>query len=355
MKKLFLILLGLIAILITAATIFLVMFDLNSYRETIMEKATEALGRPVTIGSLNIKKSLIPTIEVRNVAIGNPAGMTSDKPFLTIDNLDATLAVIPLFSKKVEIQRISLGNTTLNLIAQNGHQNWVFAQKDNRRAEPVSAANAKSRNEWLSKTRIDSISARNLHVVYQSGQTKEEMDFSGLSIKQLKVFSLSATVNSIPFKISGMVNNLMDLVMQKPEYMFNLDVLGADMSIKLSGNIGDTQNFKNLYLKAEASGNSLRQTLEQFNVAARTVPSQSFTGTLELQGELDDMQINRLQVILGGNKLQADYTGSFMRKATQFSVDMTGTTALKDRSLGQFWGIQPFTADMTFTVTPEEI
>ena len=67
MKKFLLIVLGVILLLVIGVAVFLLTFDLNSYRQMISTKMTEALGREVSIGKLEMKLSLIPTIKIKNI------------------------------------------------------------------------------------------------------------------------------------------------------------------------------------------------------------------------------------------------------------------------------------------------
>ena len=57
----------LLLFLLIGIGIFLWTFDLNTYRGYIERKVSTALGTPVRIGSLSMKLSLIPTIEVQNI------------------------------------------------------------------------------------------------------------------------------------------------------------------------------------------------------------------------------------------------------------------------------------------------
>ena len=59
----------LLVILFITITIFFMTFDLNSYKGIITSKASDALGRSLTIESMSMKLSLIPTIEIKGVKI----------------------------------------------------------------------------------------------------------------------------------------------------------------------------------------------------------------------------------------------------------------------------------------------
>ena len=105
----------LLLILFVAISIFFLTFDLNSYKGIITSKASEALGRPVTINSMSMKLSLIPTVEIKGIKIVNNAEFKDEAPLLEIDSIDATLALLPLLQSKVEIKSFNMATAKVNL------------------------------------------------------------------------------------------------------------------------------------------------------------------------------------------------------------------------------------------------
>ena len=73
MKTFLKIFLGFLGILIIGIGVFFLTFDLNTYRGLITEKLSAALGRSVTIESMEMKLSMIPTIKIRNIRVSNPS------------------------------------------------------------------------------------------------------------------------------------------------------------------------------------------------------------------------------------------------------------------------------------------
>ncbi|MBQ7413671.1 MAG: AsmA family protein [Alphaproteobacteria bacterium] len=342
--------LGVILLLVIGVAVFLLTFDLNSYRQMISTKMTEALGREVSIGKLEMKLSLIPTIKIKNIQINNPENFISDKQLLTVDTAEATLAIAPLLSRRLEIQNIDLGNAIVTLIQKNGQNNWTFKSTQQ---EKTLVASPKTEKNW--QTRIDSISARSVKVNYQNQDKQYVVNISDFSLKQLKVFSLVTTVGDKSFKVTGTLDDLLELVAQKDDYLFNLEVEGIDMTAKISGSIGDTKNFTNLFLKAEIGGNDIRKTLEQVKVGGKAIPAQAFSIIASFQGDLNNVDITQLSAALAGTKLKADFTGQVMDLKSNPKAEMAGTINLTDWALGQLWGVQPFSSEISFSVTPSEI
>ena len=66
-RKILFILFLLIVLVIAGVTIFLMTFDLNTYRKLIEEKLSAALNRPVTVESMEMKLAFIPTVHIQNL------------------------------------------------------------------------------------------------------------------------------------------------------------------------------------------------------------------------------------------------------------------------------------------------
>ena len=93
--------------LLAAITIgFLLRLDLNEYRGLAAARASEVLGRTVTIdGSVQWTFSLTPTIVLNDLRIANPP-WASRPDFARVESAEVTIALLPLLRGHVEIPRI---------------------------------------------------------------------------------------------------------------------------------------------------------------------------------------------------------------------------------------------------------
>ena len=347
MKKFLLFLLGLIVLLVIGVTVFLLTFDLNSYRNMIEEKLSLALGRSVTIGRLEMKLSLIPTVKINDIQVGNPDRFVSDEKFLKINSAEATLAVAPLFSKRIEIQTIRTDHIDVSFVKHRGQGNWTFETRRENREKQVS--------EMTWQTRIDNITAQTISLSYQDGEQKYNVGISDFSLKQLKVFSMTVSALEQTFKITGTVDDLFKFIRKEPDYLFNVEVIGAGTTLKLSGSIGDTAHLKNLLLNIDVNSPSLKQTLAAFGVSSKLIPAQSFSTTAVIQGDLSELKLTNGDMSVGGNKLKANFDGTLSLITGEPIIDLEGKINLADWSLAQIWGIRPFTSDVTINATKEAI
>jgi AsmA protein len=118
--------------------------NVNSFRPKIESEASNALGRPVTLGSLSLS-ILSGSIGVESISIGDDPAF-SRSPFVTAKSLKVDVKMIPLiFSKQIEVNGIVLEEPEISLIrAANG--TWNFSSlggahaKNPREAKAGSAA-----------------------------------------------------------------------------------------------------------------------------------------------------------------------------------------------------------------------
>ena len=335
MKTFLKIFLILIVLLVVGVGVFWLTFDLNSYRGWIENKMSQALGRQVKVGSLDMKLSLIPTIKAQNIQVENMMATFGDKPFVEVDNAEVTLSLVPLFSKQLEIQNVSIDTLNLNLVSKNGRQNWD-------KEETVGQGNQLD-------VRLDSLSISKLNVSYQSNDVIRSYKGTNLSLKQMKVFSLDAEINSIPFIVSGTVDSLWDFFMQKPDYLFNLEIEGVGVIAKFSGSIGNTKNFKDLLLNVDISGDSLKNTLAALNMSGKLYPAQPFAVSAVMQGDTSELGVSKMEFSLGSNKMKGSFLGSLSGLKKEPTVMLAGGFVLSDMALSHFWGVNPFSADLDFS------
>ncbi|MBT5230419.1 MAG: AsmA family protein, partial [Methylococcales bacterium] len=121
LKFLFLTISALI-LLVVGAVLFL---DPNDFKGQITEQFEKATGRTMTITG-NLGRTLWPNIgfSIQGVSVGNAEGYTNDA-FAEVEELSLGLAIIPLFSKQLEVKAIKLSGVTINAEKNKaGRGNW---------------------------------------------------------------------------------------------------------------------------------------------------------------------------------------------------------------------------------------
>lgn len=140
--KIVLIVIGVILTLFIGVAIAVPMFfDPNDYRGQIQTAAQDSTGRELTLG--DIKLSVFPwlAIKVSDVKIANAAGF-GPEPFATLAEAKASVRLMPLFSKRIEIGTVTVKGLHLNLAKdKDGKDNWSDMSKPDEEKKPEEPEN----------------------------------------------------------------------------------------------------------------------------------------------------------------------------------------------------------------------
>lgn len=113
MKKILLIIVGVVVLLIVGLGIFIVTFDANRYRPALIQKVEESLGRPVRLDSLKLTFHNGLALELRGFAVYSDDSKKT--ALLSLDDLTVTVRLVPLLSKRIEITSLEVTNPRVNL------------------------------------------------------------------------------------------------------------------------------------------------------------------------------------------------------------------------------------------------
>lgn len=118
-------LVALVALVFGAGAIFLATIDPNDYKDLIAKKVHEATGRTLTIDG-DIELSFFPWLglELGQARLSNAPGFGED-PFARVDEVQVRVALLPLLSREVEADTVTLQGLRLNLSrSEEGVTNW---------------------------------------------------------------------------------------------------------------------------------------------------------------------------------------------------------------------------------------
>src|ERR1700753_2289040 len=132
MRKVLLVVVILIGVVVIAVVIFAATFNINSYHDRIQSELQTQLGRQVTLGEMHLGL-LPPRFRVENLAIADDPSFNNQRPFVQTQELDVSVALMPLLHKDVQIDSISLVQPRAELI-KNKQGIWNFASIGNKSA-----------------------------------------------------------------------------------------------------------------------------------------------------------------------------------------------------------------------------
>lgn len=175
MKKIIMGFFGFCFALVAIAFLIPFLIDVNTYKPEILAKTKEALGRDLTIeGKISLRLLPLPTLSVDKIQLAN-VSEGSQPSMASVDRVELQIALFPLFSKKVEIDKIKLvgANIFLERLG-NGHGNWEFSSlqgKETPALSPSSSLPASSTPSHFFDVSIKSCEITEGQLKYKDGET----------------------------------------------------------------------------------------------------------------------------------------------------------------------------------------
>src|SRR5258707_3368666 len=120
-----------VALLLVAAIIYVRSIDFDGYRPLLAAEVKAATGHDIAIGGhLDLKLSLTPTLAVSDVRVANPHGFSRPE-MATIARLEAEISLLPLLSRRLQIDRFLLTGADIALETDaQGRGNWRLAASE---------------------------------------------------------------------------------------------------------------------------------------------------------------------------------------------------------------------------------
>ncbi len=275
--------LALIAVVAVVGIIMTV--DINQYKGDIVQLVTEQTGREFQIdGDLKIAPSLIPTIAVSGVSLGNVSWATSKKPMLSVGKFEAQVALIPLLKKKIQLKKLILLKPVISLETnKKGEGNWVLESgKKEEKAEKTDA-------EPLPDLNLQKILIEDANLSYKDGKTGEEtilvvdtIQTESSSLDAPLSLLIKATLNDAPIALEGSLGSVNSLIGNK-EFPLNISGTVDKATISVDGKIKQPQSLKGLDIKI---GFAVEALSDLARIAGSDLPD---AGPISLTGVINDV------------------------------------------------------------------
>src|SRR4030088_2648476 len=114
-----------VVVIVLAVGILFATFNPNDYRGTIQTKLEQQLNRKVSLGNMSL--GLFPLrFKVADLSIAEDPKFNSSSPFIQTKELSVSVKLLPLLSKSVEVDSLSLERPNVELM-KNAQGVWNFA------------------------------------------------------------------------------------------------------------------------------------------------------------------------------------------------------------------------------------
>ncbi|NCP61897.1 MAG: AsmA family protein [Alphaproteobacteria bacterium] len=280
--------------------------SLNAYKEEIISKAKEALGRDLAIDG-NIKFRILPRpyVKIKDIKLSSPSGYQKTT-LASVKEVEAILSIAPLFVGKIEVAKLVLDQPTISLEKlKNGKGNWEFDLKNKEASlkEQSQASQGTAVSTKPSPFHIKTIKIQKASLNYTDGEnTTEVQDIDlTLDIEDLKGpinFSLDFNAFDTPFEITG---HLKEIGSQIP-LEAKLKALGEKLIV---GGIFDTKTTKftgDLELKGTLK--NLKRFLPDIEIPSSL--KEKYTLKADINATADQLSIHNLDFDLKPLKATGD-------------------------------------------------
>lgn len=175
-------LVGILVVLIILAVVLVpVFFNPNDYKDQITAKVKEATGRELTIGG-DIGLSVFPWlgIDLEKVKLSNAPGF-GDAPFVAFDEAQVRVKLMPLLSKKVEVDQVLVSGLALNLAkAKDGTTNWQDLTGKGKKEEEKETGEGGAPE--LKGLQVGGVTIENARLVWDDRSTGQKVALKGVNV-----------------------------------------------------------------------------------------------------------------------------------------------------------------------------
>ncbi len=329
MRRLKWILTGIVVLLVAvvvAGVAILKSLDLNQYRDLIAQKIEGATGRKVVIGGpIDLEISLSPALALSDVSLAN-APWATEPQMLAVKRFEAKVALLPLLSKQVRIERIVLSGADIRLETDaNGVGNWVFKQDQTAEPEPA-PADEEAQGEAVLPA-FDEVTVEDSKVTYKDGRSGQvttaavaKLEASAPSQNAPMKIDFAGSYNDNPIEVEGTLGPMASLVAGEPVAV-DLEAKAGGATVRLLGDLGKPGAKKGTNLVVSAEGSQIG---ELSNLAGTPIPALGpYKASLRLQETKGVFSADAIQAVLGSEAiLLVSATGSIANLVAVEGIDL---------------------------------
>lgn len=210
LKWFFVALLGLVAVLVLYITLI---FDPNDFKPQIVEVVKEKTGRDLAINS-DLSWTFFPSLGIKlgGITLSNPDGF-ENAAMVSVNEVVAEVALMPLLTKEVEISQLNLDGLTLSLETQkDGRSSFDGLTGGGNSSEASKRPANEASSVSLSKLDIGGISITNTQIsnLDRQSNTKQLLSLKSLTLGRFQLdqfaplkYELSASLADLNVTSSG--------------------------------------------------------------------------------------------------------------------------------------------------------
>jgi uncharacterized protein involved in outer membrane biogenesis len=229
---------GLVVAAVVAVALLAVTFDPNTQKARIVDAVRRATGRDLVLaGPLRLSFGLEPTLQAEDAALANRPG-GSRPQMATVARVEAKVALLPLLSRRVEIESVTLDRPDILLETDaQGVGNWQFQ----RPPAPPGAGPAAASHGARAMVELHSLVVENGRVTWRDGATGRvtnvDLPHATLTLGDGPTRVLAdARTSGVALHLDGMVGSQAQLTGAAPgPWPVKLSLAAAGATLALDG------------------------------------------------------------------------------------------------------------------------
>lgn len=285
---------ALIALLLVAVAIIAATFDPNDYKPQIIRIVQEKKQRTLTIPG-EIKLSFFPKLgaDLGKLSISEH---NSSAEFAAVDSAKVSLALIPLLSKQLVVDRVQIDGLRANIRRyKDGRTNY----------DDLLSKDEKAEEQQQVTFDIDSVHLANAHLSYDDQQTGRKLDIARLDLDTGKIANGVPSTLELSADVKGKQPDIDARVALKSGFTLDLEqkhYVLKDLDAKLKGGLaGFTDLALTLAGDADLKPDAKRFLLDGIRFSAK---GKRASQLLETQFEIPKLVVTDDKV--SGGKLAGD-------------------------------------------------
>lgn len=365
LKIIFVTVVCLFLVVIIGGYIALTQIDFNRYKGMVEASAFNATGRKLSLGSIQVKPSFNPIIEIKDVSFAN-ASWANNPVMVKAESIDLGVAVLPLLKKSFVIDTFQINNAEVNLEeGADGTANWVFetsaAKKEDLKEEKTSfkfeliksaeAAEAQSENDdladLLGSVVIRQVALENVRINYQDKSgTSQNYDIESLKLDENSDDNIdfSFNINKGLYKGQGMLGAL-GLLRSDKGYPVKAEV--SVMGIDVDADMMLFDVFSDLAFSGKVHAKGFMGKNSGYDESAE----------VSLKGNLKKIEAVVNSFVLAGNtvtgNVEADLAGNVPDVKAVFNSDKIDIKSFEKKAQTAF-GVSLIKSAQATTLVPQD-
>ena len=248
---------GLIALVVIA--VLLKSYDYNRFKAPVADAVRKATGRTLTIGGdIGLKLGLTPSLVVEDIRFQN-ASWGSRPDLAGVKRFEVQVALVPLLSKRVEIQRLILIEPDILVETDaNGRTNLDFTAGAPSSESPAKKPRAEKGDTVLPGLVFNELRIERGRLTFKDGRsgksfeaTLDQLDAAMAGTDAPLKLALKGTYQKAALRLKGTLGALTTLTRKDRPWPLDLSLAAQNTDLRIQGTIADPLAMKGFDLKID--------------------------------------------------------------------------------------------------------